>query len=79
MRLQVSVPAAKGKAVKEKLKTHVQHWEEEDWTPDYEATVLVDPGSFRAIDEILRQETRGQASFEVLSLAVVEEDDEQLT
>ena len=78
MRLQISVPSAKGKTVKEKLKNHVQTWEEEDWDPDFQATVLIDPGSFRVIDDVLRTETRGQATFEVLSLAVVEDNDEQL-
>lgn len=78
MRLSVFVPAAKGKLVKEKLKPLVHTWEHEEWLPDFQATVLVDPGSFRPIDELLRQETRGQASFEVLSLAVVEDNDQQL-
>lgn len=79
MRLQISSPSAKGKAVRERLKSHVQQWEQEEWDPDFRATVLVDPGSFRVIDETLREETRGQATFEVLSLAVVEDNDEQLT
>lgn len=78
MRLQISVPSSKGKVVKEKLKPLVQQWEEEEWNPDFEATVLVDPGNFRKIDELLRAETKGQGSFEVLNLAVVEENDEQL-
>lgn len=78
MRLQISVPSSKGKAVKELLKAHVQQWEEEEWDPDFQATILVNPGSFRAIDEILRQETRGQATFEVLNVAVVEDNDEEL-
>lgn len=78
MRLQLTVPVARAKSTKEKLASHVQAWEEESWDIDFEATVLVDPGSFRAIDEILREETRGQATFEVISLAVVEDGDEQL-
>lgn len=78
MRLQISVPSSKGKAVREKLREHVQQWEQEEWDPDFQATVLVDPGCFRIIDETLREATRGQATFEVLSLAVVEDNDEQL-
>lgn len=78
MRLQISVPSAKGKAVRERLKDYVQQWEQEEWDPDFQATILIDPGSFRIIDETLREATRGQASFEVLSLAVVEDNDEQL-
>lgn len=79
MRLQIIVPSSKGKQIKEKLHPLVHTWEDEEWDPDYQATILVDPGSFRPIDELLREETRGQATFEVLSLAVVEDNDEQLT
>lgn len=78
MRLLLSVPAAKGKAVKERVRALVHTWEGEEWTPDLEATVLIDPGSFRAVDQLLRDETRGAASFEVLSLAVVDDADEAL-
>lgn len=78
MRLQLSIPSSNGKAVKEKIKDHVQIWEEEEWNPDYEAKVLIDPGSFRVIEGVLREETRGQGTFDVLSLAVVEDADEQL-
>lgn len=78
MRLHVSIPSSKGKQLKELLSPHVQHWEHEEWDPDLQATVLIDPGSFRPIDEILREHTRGQATFEVLNLAVVEDDDQQL-
>lgn len=79
MRLQVTIPRSKAKLLKEKLDPLVHTWEEEEWDPEYEATVLIDPGSYRPIDELLRSETRGQATFEVLSLAVIEEADEQLS
>lgn len=79
MRLLLTVPNSKAKAIKEKLEPLVQIWEEEEWDPAYEATVLIDPGSYRPIDELLRSETRGQATCEVLSLAVIEDNDEQLS
>jgi ribosome maturation protein SDO1 len=69
---------SRAQATKEKLKDDVQKWEEEDWDGVFQATVLIDPGSFRAVDEILRNESRGRASFEVVSLAVVEEREEAL-
>lgn len=78
MRLRLCIPTSVAKAAREKLSQHVHTWEDEDWDGSYEATVLIDPGSFRAVDEILRAESRGSASFEVLSLAVVEEADETL-
>lgn len=39
---------------------------------------LVDPGCFREIDELIRCETKGRGSLEVLSLKDVEEGDEKL-
>ncbi|CAL8348557.1 unnamed protein product [Arctogadus glacialis] len=39
---------------------------------------LVDPGCFREIDELIRCETKGRGSLEVLNLKDVEEGDEKL-
>lgn len=39
---------------------------------------LVDPGCFREIDELIRCETKGRGTLEVLSLKDVEEGDERL-
>lgn len=39
---------------------------------------LIDPGCFREIDELIRCETKGKGSLEVLSLKDVEEGDERL-
>lgn len=39
---------------------------------------LVDPGCFREIDELIRCETKGKGTLEVLSLKDVEEGDERL-
>ena len=78
MRLQINIPAAQAKSVKEALREHIQAVESESWDVDYEATVLIDPGSFRAVDEALQSETRGKATMEVVSVAVVEDADESL-
>lgn len=39
---------------------------------------LIDPGCFRGIDELIRSETKGKGTLEVLSLKDVEEGDEML-
>ena len=39
---------------------------------------MIDPGSFRQIDELVRSETKGKGTVEVLSLKDVEEGDEIL-
>lgn len=38
---------------------------------------LIDPGCFREIDELIKKETKGKGSLEVLSLKDVEEGDEK--
>lgn len=78
MRLQLSVPQGIAKSIKEKIGTLIHTWESETWDSDFEAVVLIDPGSFGPLDEMLRELSKGQATFEVLSLAVVEDNDEQL-
>lgn len=40
--------------------------------------VLVDPGCYREISELLQRETRGQGHIEVLTLKEIEEGDETL-
>ena len=39
---------------------------------------LIDPGCYREIDEVVRTETKGKGTVEVLSLKEVEEGDEML-
>lgn len=39
---------------------------------------LIDPGSIRGIDDLVREESRGRGSVEVLSLKDVEEGEETL-
>lgn len=38
---------------------------------------LIDPGCFREIDELIKKETKGKGSLEVLNLKDVEEGDEK--
>ena len=39
---------------------------------------LIDPGSIRGIDDLVREETKGRGSVEVLSLKDAEEGEETL-
>lgn len=45
---------------------------------DFFQVVLIDPGAFREVEELVREETKGKAHIEVLSLKDVEEGDEVL-
>ncbi|KAG7257925.1 hypothetical protein CRUP_006641 [Coryphaenoides rupestris] len=78
MRLRLVLPAKEGKRLKEKLKPLMKVVESEDFDEQLEMVCLVDPGCFREIDELIRCETRGRGSLEVLNLKDVEEGDEKL-
>lgn len=78
MRLSLSVPSKFGKRAREKLTPHIAVIERESWDGgDLEMVCLIDPGQFRAIDEVLRTETKGQGNLELISLKDVEEGDER--
>lgn len=77
MRLRLVLPGKEAKRLKEKLKPLLQVVESEDFDDQLEMTVLVDPGCFREIDEVIRCETKGRGNLEVLSLKDVEEGDEK--
>ncbi|XP_061103846.1 ribosome maturation protein SBDS [Conger conger] len=78
MRLRFVVPAKEGKRIKEKLKSLIKVVESEDFDDQLEMVCLIDPGCYREIDELIRCETKGKGSVEVLSLKDVEEGDEKL-
>uniref|UniRef100_H3BI06 SBDS ribosome maturation factor n=1 Tax=Latimeria chalumnae TaxID=7897 RepID=H3BI06_LATCH len=78
MRLRFILPAKDGKRVKEKLKPLIKVTESENFDEELEIVCLIDPGYFRDIDELIRSETKGKGTLEVLSLKDVEEGDERL-
>lgn len=78
MRLRFVLPAKDGKRLKEKFKTLIKVVESEDFDDQLEMVCLIDPGCFREIDELIRCETKGKGTLEVLSLKDVEEGDERL-
>lgn len=78
MRLRLVLPVKEARKVREKIKSSLASVEQEDWTPDLEIICLIDPGSYRNIDEVVRSDTKGKGTVEVLSLKDVEEGDEKL-
>ncbi|XP_053728481.1 ribosome maturation protein SBDS isoform X1 [Synchiropus splendidus] len=78
MRLRLVLPAKESKRLKEKLKPMLEVVESEDFDEELEMVCLVDPGYYREIDELIRCDTKGRGSLEVLSLMDVEEGEEKL-
>ncbi len=73
MRLHVSLPEKSAAKLKDKLKELFVAIELEEWSGDYELTGLIDPGHFRALEELVTNETKGKARVEVVDFSVVRE------
>jgi len=68
MRLRVSAPKKLGKQVKTKLEPLVAQIEQEDWPGDMQMVVLIDPGSYRAVDDAVKEITKGKGNIEILAM-----------
>jgi len=72
MRIRVTMPVKDGKRLKEKLVEGAESLEEEEWgTEQWEAILLIDPGQFKIITELLQSEIKGRGHVETLSFAAV--------
>lgn len=78
MRLRLSIPGREAKKVKEKIKKMASTVENEEFDGDLEMIILIDPGLFRHIDDLIRIETKGRGRLEVISLKDVKDDEEQI-
>ncbi|KAI8507494.1 ribosome maturation protein SBDS-like [Branchiostoma floridae x Branchiostoma belcheri] len=78
MRIKFTVPQREAKKVRTKLTKIAKKVEGENWEDDeFNMVALMDPGCFREVDELIRVETKGKGSMELLSLKEVEEGDEK--
>ncbi|XP_014771183.1 ribosome maturation protein SBDS isoform X1 [Octopus bimaculoides] len=78
MRLRIGVSGKDAKRVKEKVKKLSTRVEKEDFDDELEMTVLIDPGCYRELSELIHTETKGKGHVEILSLKDIEEGDEKL-
>ncbi|VDM46513.1 unnamed protein product [Toxocara canis] len=80
MRLRISVEAKEAKRMHERLKNLFSNVEVEDWDQgSLEIVGLIEPGSYRLIDELLRKETKNNGRMELLSLKVINEGDIEIS
>ncbi|CAO3580752.1 unnamed protein product [Absidia cylindrospora] len=80
MRVRITLPQGKDfkKVLKEKIVPLVTSTEEEDFEADeLELIALVDPGKYRAINDIVQNDTRGKGQLEIMNLREKEEGDER--
>jgi len=68
MRIRVSVPAANIDELRERLLDGVDKLEHEEKTgEDWLGTMLIDPGQFRVISELLNKTVKGKGRVETLT------------
>ncbi|KAI0735915.1 Shwachman-Bodian-diamond syndrome protein [Earliella scabrosa] len=70
MRIKVSVPSADAEKLRTKILESAEQVEkDEKGAEEWEATMLIDPGQFRIINELLQKECKGRGRLETLTFA----------
>jgi len=79
MRLKLSMTSKDGRKIKEKLTVLLSSTEKEEETEEsYVVQCLIDPGNFRPVDDLIKKDTKGTGTVEVMSLAVQEEGESKM-
>ncbi|KZT58495.1 Shwachman-Bodian-diamond syndrome protein [Calocera cornea HHB12733] len=68
MRVRVTMPNKDGKRLKERVTEAAETVEEEDWGDDWEAILIIDPGQFKILNELVATELKGRGRIETMSL-----------
>lgn len=80
MKIRVSVSGEKQAVIKKyavAIKSLLVEVENEEWgTTNWDLVGFIDPGTFRKLDEVVRKESKGKASMEVLDTAAIQQGDE---
>ncbi|TFK40931.1 SBDS protein C-terminal domain-containing protein [Crucibulum laeve] len=70
MRVRVTTPTADGKRLREKITEGAEKIEDDEMGQDeWEIIMLIDPGQFRVINELLQKECKGKGRIETLAFA----------
>ncbi|KAK6057597.1 rRNA metabolism protein, SBDS family [Cooperia oncophora] len=80
MRIRIAMPSHEAKITHSRLKALFSDLELEDWAEGgLEMVGLIEPGSFRATDELVRNESKGHGRLEILSLKEVREGEVEIS
>ncbi|KAF9785945.1 SBDS protein C-terminal domain-containing protein [Thelephora terrestris] len=70
MRVRVTVPTKDGKRLREHILEGAEQVEEEETgQAEWDVVMLIDPGQFRVINELLQKECKGKGRMETLTFA----------
>ncbi|GFR93532.1 ribosome maturation protein SBDS [Elysia marginata] len=78
MKLRITVPGNEGKKVRESIRKLALQVDEDTFDDDLEMVILVDPGSYREVSDLVSAQTRGKGQVDMISLKEVQEGEETL-
>ncbi len=79
MRIRLSFPVESAKAVRNRLKRALGGGDlRPESMSEEQMVMLVDPGQYRTLDEVVREETKGKGSVEIVDLKEAVEEEEKL-
>ncbi|KAI9502158.1 hypothetical protein GGI25_003385 [Coemansia spiralis] len=68
MRIRVALPAKDAKRIRDDLMALVASIEDEERGEEYELICLIDPGQYRAVNDLISSEAKGSGEVVILSL-----------
>jgi len=76
MRVRVSMGTSQWKSISEKVE-QMGSLEDKEWNGDNATmTLVIDPGHYRQLDDLIRSETKGKGMLEVLNLKEIQDGEE---
>jgi len=74
MKVRIFIPGKNNKQVKEKIVQHLTTIQSEEHNPELCIVALIDPGSFRVIEETVSAQTKGKGNIQVMNLKAMKGD-----
>jgi len=76
MRIRLTGEAKDAKKYRDAVVGLIENIENEGWSNEWECIGFIEPGKYREISDLLRNESKGRANIEVLDMAVIQEGEE---
>jgi len=68
MRVRLTMPNKEGKRLKETVLEHAETVEEEEWGDEWEVILIIDPGQFKALNELVATELKGKGRIDTMTM-----------
>eukprot|EP00871_Galdieria_phlegrea_P003028 jgi/Galph1/3726/GphlegSOOS_G2394.1 len=78
MRLKIQVPLQYAEAIKKNIQEYILTVENEETSEYFQVVILIDPGNYRKVDDLLKNGSDGSGILEIVSFAAVEEGEKRI-